>query len=94
MLLALLVALAATPDAAPAVGAAPSTTPPPAVAPAAPAKSAQKAADSEVICKTEQVTGSIFPKKVCRRKSDAEAARADQQQNLRDVQHVGGALHH
>lgn len=92
MLLALLVALAATPDAAPAAG--PVTAPPAAVAAAAPAKPAQKAADNDLICKTEQVTGSIFPKKVCRKKSEAEAARADQQQSLRDAQHVGGALHH
>jgi len=85
MLLALLVALAATPDAAPAAA-----TAPPAAAAAPAAKPVEKAAADEMVCKTEQVTGSMFPKKICRKKSEMDAARADQQRNLRDVQHAGG----
>ena len=77
MLLALLVSLAAaTPDAAPAT-----TASPPAAA--APAKPAQKAAADEMICKTEQVTGSMFPKKICRKKSDMEAMRLEEQAQIR-----------
>jgi len=87
MLFALMAVLAAAAtDAAPA---APAAAPPAATAPAA-AKPVQKAAADEVVCHTEQVTGSMFPKKVCRRKAEADAARADQQRALRDVQHPVG----
>jgi hypothetical protein len=80
MLLALLVTLAAaTPDAAPATAAAPA----PAVAAAKPA---QKPAADEIVCKTEQVTGSMFPKKICRKKSEADAARAEEQAQIRNNQ--------
>jgi hypothetical protein len=79
MLLALLVTLAAaTPDAAP-----PTVAPVPAVA--APA-AAKKPAAAELVCKSETVVGSLLPKKTCRRKSEADAARADQQAQVRENQ--------
>lgn len=80
MLFAMIAVLAAAAtDAAPAT--APTGTPP-----AAAAKPAQKSAE-EMVCHTEQVTGSMFPHKICRRKADAEADRADQQKDLRGIQH-------
>jgi hypothetical protein len=81
MLLALLVTLAAaTPDAAPPTTAAP----PAAVAATAPA--AKKPAADEMVCKSETVVGSLLPRKTCRRKSEADAARADQQAQVRENQ--------
>lgn len=83
MLLALLVSLAAaTPDAAPATA----TSAAPAPALAAAAKPAQKPTADDMVCKTEQVTGSMFPKKICRKKSEADAARAEEQANIRNNQ--------
>lgn len=79
MLLPLLVVLAAaTPDAS-SVQAAPASA-------TAPAKPAQKAAGDEIVCKTEQVTGSMFPKKICRKKSEADAVRAEEQAQIRNSQ--------
>jgi len=76
MLLPLLVVLAAaTPDASAApVAAAPVV---------AAAKPAQKPGADDVVCKTEQVTGSMFPKKICRKKSEADAMRAEEQAQIR-----------
>jgi len=82
MLIALLAALAA---AAPDAAAAPAA-PAPAAAPPAAAKPAQPAEADPVVCKTEAVTGSMFPKKICRRKSEADAMRADQQREIRSQQ--------
>ena len=62
--------------------------------PAAAAPAAKPAADDQIVCHTEQVTGSMFPHKVCRRKADADAARADQQRELRQSQHAGGVPQH
>ena len=89
MLLALLVTLAAaTPDAAPAQAAAPAPVP------AAAAQPAKKPAADEVVCKTEQVTGSMFPKKICRKKSEADAVRAEEQAQIRANQRtVTGPVH-
>jgi hypothetical protein len=73
MIVALLVALAAaSPDAAPSSA--------PAAAPAAPAATTAAANPAQtsgntIVCKTEAVTGSMFPKKVCRKKSEADALR-------------------
>jgi len=76
MLLPLLVALAAaTPDAS----AVPTAAAPAAVA----AKPAQKAAADEMVCKTEQVTGSMFPKKIWRKKTEAYAQRAEEPAQIR-----------
>jgi hypothetical protein len=77
MILALLAVLAAAaPEAAPAIAAPP---------PAAAAKAARPPGD-EIVCKTESVTGSMFPKKICRKKSEADAARLDQQAQIRNQQ--------
>jgi predicted secreted protein len=79
MLLAVLAALAAaTPDAAPAAAA-----PAQAAAPAAPK------AKEEMICKSEAVTGSRFPKKVCYSKSEYEAKQRLDQEQLRQNQSGG-----
>jgi hypothetical protein len=81
MILAVLAALAAvTPDAAPA---------PVAQAPAQAAAPATAKAKEDLVCKTEQVTGSRFPKKVCYSKAEYEAKRQLDQQHLRESQ-AGG----
>jgi hypothetical protein len=74
MFVALLLALAA--ETAPA----PEAKPAEAVAPAAKSE--------ELVCKTEQVTGSRFPKKVCRSKSEMDQKRADDQQRVRENQRL------
>jgi hypothetical protein len=77
MLAAILAVLAAaSPDAAPA--AAPQAPPP-----------ATAKAKEEMICKTEQVTGSRFSHKVCYSKAEYEAKRLQEQQHLRESQ-AGG----
>ena len=78
MLLAVLAVLAAAPQAAPAT---PAQTPAPA---AAPVKGKE-----DVICKTEQETGSRFSKKVCYSKADYDERRRLEQQHLREKQ-TGG----
>lgn len=86
MLLPLLVVLAAaTPDATPA---------PAAAAPANAAAPAKKPAADEVVCRTEQVTGSMFPKKICRKKSDMDAERAQEQANIRNQQKSSTGPYH
>lgn len=81
MLLVILAALAAgSPDAATAPSA--PSAPPPAVA--------SKAKD-DVVCKTEEVTGSRFPKKVCYSKAEAAERRQLEQDHLRDNQ-TGGLI--
>jgi hypothetical protein len=90
MLLIALAALAsATPDAAP--NATPASTPPAATAPAAAttAAAAPPKAKEEMICKSEDVTGSRFAKKVCYSKAEYEAHKQQQQQELRQNQ-TGG----
>jgi hypothetical protein len=44
---------------------------------------------NELVCRTEQVTGTRFPKKVCRRKAEMDQKRADDQQRVRDTQRQG-----
>jgi hypothetical protein len=85
MLAAVLSVLAAAaPEAAP-----PAATQP-AVAAAAPATaSAPAKGKEEMICKSEQVTGSRFAKKVCYSKAEYEAKRQLDQQQLRQNQ-AGG----
>lgn len=95
MLLAVLAAAAVAADAAPATSPAPITSPAPAAAaaPAAPAAkpvvTAKTNAKSDVVCKTEQVTGSMLPKRVCYNKAEAESIRAEEQQRLRESQRSG-----
>jgi hypothetical protein len=85
MLAAILVVLAAaTPEAAPTTAAQPA-------APAAAAPAADKGKDDK-ICKSEQVTGSRFPTKVCYSKAEYEAKRQQDQQQLRQSQ-TGGYQH-
>lgn len=77
MLAAVLVVLAASaPEAAPATA---PQTPPPAAA----------KAKEEMICKSEQVTGSRFTHKVCYSKAEYEARQRLQQEQLRESQSSG-----
>lgn len=76
MFVALLLALAAETAPAPATAAAPASS-------ATTAKS-----EDPMVCKTEQVTGSRFPKKVCRLKSEIDQKRADDQARIRDNQRI------
>ncbi|HSV04071.1 MAG TPA: hypothetical protein VLI41_12790 [Phenylobacterium sp.] len=86
MLLAMLAVLAASTPAAPE-GAAP------APAPAATARAPAKKKD-DVICRTEQVTGSMFPKKVCRSKAESARQTAEQQQQIRHDQRLQTSMGH
>jgi hypothetical protein len=87
MLAAVLAVLAAaTPEAAPA--AAPQAQAPAAAQAQAQAPAAAKGKE-EMICKSEQVTGSRFAKKVCYSKAEYEAKRQLDQQQLRQNQ-AGG----
>lgn len=67
-------------DAAPAAAAA---TPAQPAAAAAPAK---KADEDKVICRTEAVTGSLFPKKTCRLKSEFAREQQEQREALQKMQ--------
>lgn len=65
----------------------------PAAEPARPVEGAVKVAEApaadpkkDFICKTEEVTGTRFTKKVCRRKEEFEAKAAEEQQRLRTMQ--------
>jgi hypothetical protein len=55
-------------------------------APQTAAPEAKPAAKDEMVCKSEHVTGSRFPKKVCRAKADMDQKRADDQARIRDNQ--------
>lgn len=61
--------------------------------PAKPAEGAVKVAEApaadpakDFICKTEEVTGTRFTKKVCRRKEEFEEKAREEQQRLRAMQ--------
>jgi hypothetical protein len=85
MLAAILVVLAAAaPEAAP-----PAASQPAVPAAAAPAPTPAPAGKKEMICKSEQATGSRFPTKVCYSKEEYEAKRQLDQQQLRQNQ-TGG----
>lgn len=86
MLAALLAVLAAaTPEAAPAA-----TTQAPAAAATAPAPApAPTKNKDQLICKSEQVTGSRFSKKVCYSKAEYEEKQRLDQEHLRESQ-AGG----
>lgn len=83
MLLAILAAMAV----ASSSDAATSPTEP---APAAQTQAADASAKSDVVCHTEQVTGSRFPKKVCRSRAEMEAQKQDDQDALRNMQRMTG----
>jgi hypothetical protein len=74
MFVALLLALAAETAPTPEPKSAPEATP--------------AAKSEEVVCKTEQVTGTRFPKKVCRTKGEIDQKRADDQARVRDNQRI------
>ena len=69
---------------------------PPAAATAAttaPAKAASapaKPVEDKLICRSEAVTGSLMPKKTCRRASDMARDRQDQRENLERIQREVG----
>jgi invasion protein IalB len=70
-----------TPAAATAAAAAPT-----AAAPAAPAVAAKKDEKPRLICKTEAVTGSLFPKKTCYTSDQLAQRQQDERQNLEKIQ--------
>jgi hypothetical protein len=83
MLLMLLLSAAlqaASPAAAPQAGA-----PKAPAAPAAAAPATDPVAD-QFICRNEMVTGSRFPQKVCRRKSELAQKSAEDQARIRQMQ--------
>jgi hypothetical protein len=77
-------------DATPAAAAATTTAGVTAKAAATPAKPAE----DKLICRSESVTGSLMPKKVCRRASDMARDRQDQRENLERIQREVGAVTH
>lgn len=83
MLLVVLAALAAS---TPSDTATPSASSPTAPAAAAAPASSKK---SDMVCKTEEVTGSRFPKKVCYSKAEAEERQRLEQEQLRQNQSGG-----
>jgi hypothetical protein len=90
MIVTLLLALAV--EAAAPSAAAPTAAPPATSAPAT--APAQPNAGSELVCKFETVTGSRFPKKVCRNKADAEQQRLQDHQQIRESQRATGGTHY
>ena len=56
---------------------------------ATPAKAA-KPAEDRLICRSEEVTGSLMPKKTCRRASDMARERQEQRENLERIQREVG----
>lgn len=67
------------------VAATAATTPAPA-ATAAPTKAAAKASDDKVVCKTEAVTGSLFPKKTCYSTKELAQRQQEERANLQKIQ--------
>jgi predicted secreted protein len=57
---------------------------------AQPAAAAAKPAEDKLICRSEAVTGSLMPKKTCRRASDMARDRQDQRENLERMQREVG----
>lgn len=75
-------------DATPAAATAAATAQP--AAAATPAKPAAKPAEDRLICRSEAVTGSLMPKKTCRRASDMARERQEQRENLERIQREVG----
>lgn len=73
-------------DATPAAAA--TTTPPASAAAAKPAAKATKTVPDKVICKTESVTGSLFPKKTCYSSSELAQRQQEERANLEKVQQM------
>jgi len=84
MLLSVMAVLAASTPAAASVTAAPAALPARAAAPKKP----------DLVGKTEEVTGSMFSKKVCRRKAEAERDKAETQEQIRESQRVTTGFRH
>lgn len=60
------------------------------------AKDADDASANQVVCHSEPVIGSLFPKKVCATRRELSERRQQDQQNAQDLQRsaVGGAQPH
>ncbi|HZZ33392.1 MAG TPA: hypothetical protein VFE10_15530 [Phenylobacterium sp.] len=52
----------------------------------APAAAAKKTEKPKLICKTENVTGSLMPKKTCYNSDDLAQRQQDERQNLERIQ--------
>jgi invasion protein IalB len=74
-------------DTTPAAAAAATSATTPAPAAAAAAAPAKKDAD-HVVCKSEAVTGSLFPKKTCYSTRDQQQRQAEERQNLEKIQQM------
>ena len=81
MMLAATIMLA---DATPTAAA--TTTPATPAAAAKPAAKTDKADADKVVCKTEAVTGSLFPKKTCRSAKDSAQIQQEERANLEKIQ--------
>ena len=57
-----------------------------AVQPAAAPTPAKKPVEDKLVCKTESVTGSLFPKKTCRHQSEFAHDQQEQRQELQRMQ--------
>lgn len=80
MIVAMLAATMLLADSTPAAQAAATPSTPPAAAPA------KKKADSDMVCKSEQVLGSRLPVKKCRTAAQAEQDKLDAQADLARAQ--------
>ena len=96
MLVSLLVALAAATDPAAAVATPPQPPAQTAAAQTATVPAAKPAEDvsDKFVCRTEMVTGSRFPAKVCRRKSEMAQKQQDDQDRIRQQQRFSGPQAH
>jgi hypothetical protein len=81
-------------DATPAAATAAQPAQPAAAAAAATPATPAKPVEDKLICRSEEVTGSLMPKKVCRRASDIARDRQDQRENLERIQREVGAVSH
>jgi hypothetical protein len=54
----------------------------------APEKTAAAKSNDRVVCRTEAVTGSMFPKKVCYSTQQAAERRQDERENLEKIQNL------
>ncbi|MBS0362796.1 MAG: hypothetical protein JSR98_15580 [Proteobacteria bacterium] len=83
---ALIVAAAILADTTPAAATAATTATPPAATADAPAAKVEKTAKPKMICHSEAVIGSLFPKKTCYTEDQAKQRQQDERQNLEAIQ--------
>jgi hypothetical protein len=79
-------------DTTPAAATAATAAAPTAAAPASAAKAAEapKTAKPKIVCRTEAVTGSMFPKKTCYALDDLAQRQQEERKNLQQMQNQLG----